>query len=61
MFDAIERMKCRQITIVIITHRMGILPVTDKIAVMRDGMVSAFGDSEKIFDAFLRVPAKTGP
>jgi ATP-binding cassette subfamily C protein len=40
---------------------MGILPVTDKIAVMRDGMVSAFGDSEKIFDAFLRVPAKTGP
>ncbi|MBA8840023.1 MULTISPECIES: type I secretion system permease/ATPase [unclassified Ochrobactrum] len=61
LFDAIERMKCRQITIVIITHRMGILPVTDKIAVMRDGMVSAFGDSEKIFDAFLRVPAKTGP
>ncbi|WP_435655619.1 type I secretion system permease/ATPase [Brucella pituitosa] len=61
LFDAIERMKCRQITIVIITHRMGILPVTDKIAVMRDGMVSAFGDSEKIFDAFLRVPAKTAP
>lgn len=59
LYEAIQRMKAKQITVVIITHRMGILPVTDKIAVMRDGLVNAFGDSEKIFDAFLRAPVKT--
>lgn len=57
LFAAIERLKLRQITTVIITHRMGILPVTNKIAILRNGAIAAFGDSEQIFDNFLRPPS----
>jgi ATP-binding cassette subfamily C protein len=46
--------------VVIITHRMGILPVTNKIAIMRNGTVDAFGDSEQIFETYLQPPARTG-
>jgi ATP-binding cassette subfamily C protein len=45
--------------IVIITHRMGILPVTNKIAIMRNGTIDAFGDSDHIFDSYLQPPART--
>ncbi|MGO8506772.1 hypothetical protein AB9F35_36415, partial [Rhizobium leguminosarum] len=48
LFTAIERMKSRGMTVFIMTHRMGILPVTNKIAIMLNGTVSAFGDSERI-------------
>ncbi len=58
LFEAIERMKLKQITTVIITHRMGILPVTNKIAIVRNGTIAAFGDSEKIFESYLQLPAR---
>ena len=44
------------ITVIIITHRMGILAATSKIAIMQDGAVSAFGDSQEIFDRYLSRP-----
>jgi len=43
--------------VVIITHRMGVLPVTNKIAIMRNGTVAA-GDSERIYETFLQAPSK---
>jgi ATP-binding cassette subfamily C protein len=45
--------------VVIITHRMGILPVTNKIAILRNGTVEAFGESEQIYDNFLRPPQRS--
>ncbi|WP_392709957.1 type I secretion system permease/ATPase [Rhizobium ruizarguesonis] len=60
LFTAIERMKSRGMTVVIITHRMGILPVTNKIAIMRNGMVAAVGDSERIYETYLQPPSRTG-
>ncbi|MGO4565655.1 type I secretion system permease/ATPase [Rhizobium sp. 2YAF20] len=60
LFRAIERMKSRQMMVVIITHRMGVLPVTNKIAIMRNGTVAAFGDSERIYETFLQAPSPTG-
>ncbi|MBB3461418.1 type I secretion system permease/ATPase [Rhizobium sp. BK377] len=60
LFKAIERMKARGMTVIIITHRMGILPVTNKIAIMRDGMLAAFGDSDRIYDTYLQPPSRTG-
>jgi ATP-binding cassette subfamily C protein len=56
LFEAIERMKAAKTTVVIITHRIGILAVTNKIAIMHGGMVSAFGDSKEIFERFLTRP-----
>jgi PrtD family type I secretion system ABC transporter len=56
LFDAIEQMKTANITVIIITHRMGILAATDKIAIMQDGAVTAFGESEEIFERYLSRP-----
>lgn len=59
---AVEAMKARGTTIVVITHRFGILNVTDKIAVMRAGTISAYGTSAEIYERFFRnlVPAARG-
>jgi PrtD family type I secretion system ABC transporter len=56
LFDAIERTKAANTTVIIITHRIGILAVTNKIAIMQGGMVTAFGDSKEIFERYLARP-----
>src|SRR5262249_45401882 len=61
LYDAIQQMKAANTTVIIITHRMGILAATNKIAIMQDGAVSAFGDSQEIFDRHLSRPHITSP
>lgn len=56
LLDAIEQMKLANVTVVIITHRMGALAATDKIAIMEGGNVVAFGESEEIFERHLSRP-----
>jgi PrtD family type I secretion system ABC transporter len=56
LFEAIERMKAANTTVIIITHRMGILAATDRIAIMHGGALSAFGDSRDIFERYLSRP-----
>src|SRR5882724_5603040 len=56
LFEAIERMKAANTTVIIITHRIGILAATNKIAIMQGGVVSAFGDSKDIFERYLARP-----
>jgi len=60
LFNAIQRMRAKRMTVVIITHRLGVLPVTNKIAIMRNGTIDAFGDSDEIYDTYLQPPARTG-
>jgi ATP-binding cassette subfamily C protein len=47
---AIEIAKEKGITVVIISHRTPILSLADKVLMMRDGMVAAFGPKEKIME-----------
>lgn len=56
LMEAIERLKASRATVVVITHRMGILPVTDKIALLQGGALSAFGRSQEIFERYLMRP-----
>ena len=56
LFDAIEWMKAANTTVIIITHRIGILAVTNKLAIMEGGAVSAFGDSKEVFERYLTRP-----
>jgi len=56
LLDAIEQLKIANTTVVIITHRMGILAATDKIAIMQAGLLQAFGASEQIFEQYLSRP-----
>ena len=59
LFDAIEEMKAANAIVVVITHRIGILAATGKIAIMQGGAVSAFGDSEDIYERYLARPQVT--
>ncbi len=56
LLDAIEQMKIANIMVIVITHRMGILAATNKIAIMEGGMITAFGESEDIFERHLSRP-----
>ncbi|MBI5263570.1 MAG: ATP-binding cassette domain-containing protein [Bradyrhizobium sp.] len=56
LLDAIEQMKIANVAVVVITHRMGILAATTKLAIMQGGTVVAFGDSEEMFDRYLSRP-----
>jgi ATP-binding cassette subfamily C protein len=56
LFDAIEQMKAADTMVIIITHRIGILSATNKLAIMEGGAVSAFGDSREIFERCLARP-----
>ena len=49
-------MKAAGTTIIIITHRLSILDTTDKIAILRNGMLSAFGTSAEIYERFFKPP-----
>jgi PrtD family type I secretion system ABC transporter len=61
LYEAIQQMKAASVTMVIITHRMGILAAADKIAIMHEGTVSAFGDNQEIFDRYISRPHITPP
>jgi ABC-type protease/lipase transport system fused ATPase/permease subunit len=45
---AVQKMRAAGSTVVIITHKVNILAVTDKIVVMGQGMVQAFGSRDEI-------------
>jgi ATP-binding cassette, subfamily C, bacterial len=45
---AIHRLKAAGTTVVIITHKLNVLSVVDKIMILGDGMVQAFGDKEDV-------------
>jgi ATP-binding cassette subfamily C protein len=52
---AIQRMKAAGTTVVVITHKLNILSVVDKIVILRDGTVQAFGNKEEVLSG------STGP
>jgi ATP-binding cassette, subfamily C, type I secretion system permease/ATPase len=46
--DAIENLKARGTTVVVILHRPNILQIVDKILVLRDGVVQKFSDRDEV-------------
>ena len=56
LLDVIQKMKMSQTTVVVITHRMGILGATDKIAIMQGGTLAACGGRDEIFAQYLGRP-----
>ena len=52
---AIQRLKAAGTTVVVITHKLNILSVVDKIVILRDGTVQAFGNKEEVLSG------STGP
>lgn len=48
LVEAIKSLKSLETTIVLITHRPSILQVTNKLAIVKDGMLEAYGDTSEI-------------
>jgi ATP-binding cassette subfamily C protein len=48
LLKTIAAAKARQATIVLVAHRMSVLSVSDKILVLRDGTIEAFGPRDEI-------------
>lgn len=46
--DALKQAKKREISVVVISHRHSVLSVADKILILQDGNVFAYGDKKKI-------------
>ena len=63
---AIHRLKAAGTTVVVITHKLNILSVVDKIVILRDGTVQAFGAKEEVLSGLtgpraLRTEASSAP
>ena len=57
LVEAINRIKQRGCTVIVITHRTMVLQCVDKILVMKDGLAAAFGPRDQVL-ARLMAPAK---
>jgi ATP-binding cassette, subfamily C, bacterial exporter for protease/lipase len=55
---AILHAKARGTTFVVMTHRASIFPVVDKILVLRDGQVQAFGPRDEVLGAMSKAAAQ---
>lgn len=58
LFNMLMTLKQRKCTTIIITHRTSVLPAADKILVMRDGQVIAFGPRDEILTALKQAQAQ---
>jgi ATP-binding cassette, subfamily C, bacterial len=63
---AIHRLKAAGTTVVLITHKLNILSVADKIVILRDGTVQAFGNKEEVLSGLtgpraIRTEASSAP
>jgi ATP-binding cassette, subfamily C, bacterial exporter for protease/lipase len=56
--SAILQAKARGTTFVVMTHRASIFPVVDKILVLRDGQVQAFGPRDEVLGAISKAAAQ---
>jgi ATP-binding cassette, subfamily C, bacterial len=63
LLAAAQKLKSMSVTVVIITHKINILAVVDKILIMADGSVQAFGAREVILQRLIgpRIVPATGP
>ena len=51
-------LKTRGVTVVVITHRMAILSVVDKLLLLKEGAVQAYGPRDAVLQAIQRESAK---
>jgi ATP-binding cassette subfamily C exporter for protease/lipase len=55
---AIETLKKQGRTVVVVTHRPGVLPAVDRLAVMQAGQIASIGPRDEVFAAIHKANAK---
>ena len=61
LVEAIKALKAADKTVVLITHRMSTLSVVDKVAVLADGVLAAFGPRDEVLKALQAQAAGGAP
>lgn len=59
LYETLRSLKARGTTCVVITHRLALLGAVDKVLMLRDGQVQAFGPRDQVFAALQRLAANT--
>jgi ATP-binding cassette subfamily C protein len=57
LVDTLMALKARQAAVLVVAHRMGVLAAVDKILVLRDGRIEAFGTRDEIMARLSGGPA----
>jgi len=55
LMNALWELKKRKVTTIVVSHKVNILDIADKIAFLKDGKLAAYGDARKILE-MLRAP-----
>nr|WP_269816553.1 type I secretion system permease/ATPase [Caulobacter hibisci] len=61
LVETIEELRQRNATVIVSSHRTGILRSVDKIMVLRDGEIQVFGDRDDIFRTAASAPVPAPP
>jgi PrtD family type I secretion system ABC transporter len=57
---AVDQLRKLKRTVVIVTHRPGILPVVDKLAIMKAGQITSFGPRDEVLAALAKASPANG-
>lgn len=57
LIETLVALKARNAAVMVVAHRMGVLSAVDKILVLRDGHIEAFGPRDEIIAAMTKTPA----
>ena len=57
LVETLVALKARKAAVLVVAHRMGVLSAVDKILVLRDGRIEAFGARDEIISALTKAPA----
>jgi len=55
LMNALWELKKRKVTTIVVSHKVNILDIADKIAFLKDGKLAAYGDARKVLE-MLRAP-----
>jgi ATP-binding cassette subfamily C exporter for protease/lipase len=61
LVDAVKELKARGTTVVLITHRVSTLSVVDKLIVLADGVVAAYGPRDQVLKGLQAKPSPQAP
>jgi ATP-binding cassette subfamily C protein EexD len=53
LLEAIQRIKAKGCTVIVISHRAPLLQIMDKLLVLKDGLVATFGTKEQVLGQLL--------
>jgi hypothetical protein len=57
---AVDQLRKLKRSVVIVTHRPGILPVVDKLAIMKAGQITSFGPRDEVLAALAKASSANG-